>query len=54
MAEDAHKVADAFGPGYGVAVEGLQRPVSWYQAGPLDLALYIPYKLEVQPLAAAR
>jgi hypothetical protein len=54
VADDAHKVADAFGPGYGVSVEGLQRPVSWYQSGPLDLALYIPYKLEVHPLAPAR
>jgi hypothetical protein len=31
-------------------VEGLQLPVSWYQAGPLDLALYIPYKLTVRPV----
>lgn len=49
VAEDAHRLAAAFGEGYGVEVQGLQLPVSWYQAGPLDLALYIPYRLTVRP-----
>lgn len=49
IAEDAHRLAGAFGPGYGVEVQGLQLPVSWYQSGPLDLALYIPYRLTVRP-----
>jgi hypothetical protein len=50
VAEDAQRIAATFGPAYGVEVEGLQLPVSWYQAGPLDLALYIPYKLTVRPV----
>ena len=53
VAEDSRRVAAAFGAGYGVSVSGLQLPVSWYQSGPLDLALYIPYKLEVLPLTTA-
>ena len=49
VAEDARRIAAVFGDGYGVEVQGLQLPVSWYQAGPLDLALYVPYKLTVRP-----
>jgi hypothetical protein len=50
VSEDAQRVAAAFGAGYGVEVQGLQLPVSWYQSGPLDLALYIPYRLTVRPV----
>ncbi len=50
VAEDAARMAAMFGAGYGVEVEDLQLPVSWYQSGPLDLALYIPYTLVVRPL----
>jgi hypothetical protein len=50
VADDARAVAAAFGPAYGVSVDGLQKPVDWYQAGPLDLALFISYKLVVEPL----
>lgn len=50
VSEDAQRVAGAFGEGYGVEVQGLQLPVSWYQSGPLDLALYIPYRLTVRPV----
>ncbi len=49
VAEDAQRTAAAFGEAYAVEVQGLQLPVSWYQAGPLDLALYVPYKLTVRP-----
>jgi hypothetical protein len=49
IADDARRMAAVFGEGYGVEVQGLQLPVSWYQAGPLDLALYIPYRLTVRP-----
>jgi len=48
VARDSLGSAETFGGDYGVAVQGLQLPVSWYQAGPLDLALYIPYRLEVR------
>jgi hypothetical protein len=34
---------------YAVAAEGLQLPLSWYQSGPLELALYVPYKLTITP-----
>jgi len=46
------KTADLFGPGYSISVDGLEHPVSWYQKGPLDLALYIPYMLHVAPLTS--
>jgi hypothetical protein len=49
IADNARRSATVFGDGYGVSVEGLQLPVSWYQSGPLDLALYIPYKMVVAP-----
>ncbi|GGL17725.1 hypothetical protein [Caulobacter rhizosphaerae] len=49
VAEDARKVAGTFGSDYAVAAEGLQLPLSWYQSGPLELALYVPYKLTVTP-----
>lgn len=49
VAEDSRRTAAAFGDGYGVEVLGLQLPISWYQSGPLELALYIPYKLTVRP-----
>ena len=48
VAADANKTAATFGPGYNVVIEGLVLPVSWYQSGPLELALYIPYAQEVR------
>jgi hypothetical protein len=51
VADDAKRMAALFGEGYGVEVEGLQLPVSWYQSGPLDLALYLPYRLNIRPKA---
>ncbi|KSB89628.1 hypothetical protein AS593_16340 [Caulobacter vibrioides] len=49
VSEDARRASTAFGPDYAVSVEGLQLPVSWYQSGPLELALYIPYRMTVVP-----
>ena len=46
---DSLKTAAAFGDGYGVSAQGLQLPLSWYQSAPLELALYIPYRMEVRP-----
>jgi hypothetical protein len=46
---DAKHTAELFGPGYGVTIDGLEHPVTWYQKGPLDLALYIPYVLHIAP-----
>lgn len=49
IAGDAATTAAAFGPDYRVEVGGLSRQVTWRQAGPLDLMLYIPYQLGVTP-----
>jgi hypothetical protein len=49
VAKDSLKTASAFGDGYGVMAQGLQLPLSWYQSAPLELALYIPYRMEVRP-----
>lgn len=49
IADSARTTASAFGADYGVSVIGLQLPVSWYQSGPLDLGLYIPYTMTVVP-----
>jgi hypothetical protein len=48
VAQDSRRTAATFGEGYGVEVTGLQLPVSWYQSGPLDLALFIPYTMTVK------
>ncbi|MDO9224025.1 MAG: hypothetical protein Q7U20_09995 [Caulobacter sp.] len=49
IAADSKRSAGAFGEGYGVTIEGLNLPVSWYQSGPLDLALYLPYRQTIRP-----
>ncbi len=49
VVEDAKQTAMLFGPDYIARVEGLQHPIAWYQKGPLDLALYIPYSLTIGP-----
>lgn len=46
---DARHNAELFGTGNAIAVDGLEQPVAWYQKGPLDLALYVPYKLHITP-----
>lgn len=50
IAQDAGDTMKAFGGGYGVQIVGLESPVDWYRSGPLDLALYIPYALKIEPL----
>jgi hypothetical protein len=49
---DAKQLAGVLGAGYGVSIEGLERKVTWYQKGPLDLGLYIPYSLKIEPVGA--
>jgi len=49
IAEDTKRIAQTFSADYTPRVEGLQRPIQWYQSGPLDLALYIPYGVVVAP-----
>ena len=50
IVDDAKHTADLFGPGNGIAIDGLEQQVAWYQKGPLDLGLFIPYKLRIIPL----
>jgi hypothetical protein len=52
IAQDASETLKAFGPGYGVELVGLERPVAWNRSGALDLALYIPYALRIEPMPA--
>ena len=54
VAKDAKDTAALFGPDYQVRIEGLQHPIAWYQKGPLDLALYIPYVMTVTPPGAGQ
>lgn len=49
IAKDANDAAKAFGPNYAVSLTGLERPIRWTRSGPLELALYIPYALTVEP-----
>jgi hypothetical protein len=50
IVDDAKRAAALFGAGYGITMEGLERPINYYQKGPLDLALYIPYTMKIAPL----
>lgn len=47
IAQDARRVAQAFGPDYFVDVDGLEAPIVFYQTGELELTLYIPYGFDV-------
>lgn len=49
IVDDAKRTAGLIGPDTGIGIEGLQRPIEWYRSGPLELALYIPYRLEISP-----
>ena len=42
IAADAATMKVKFGPDYGVVVTGLDRPVEWARAGPLEVFLYLP------------
>ncbi|RZJ90523.1 MAG: hypothetical protein EON88_18460 [Brevundimonas sp.] len=49
IAADARTTAAAFGENYAVQVEGLSNRVAWRQSGPLELNLFIPYEMTVEP-----
>ncbi len=51
IAQDSNDTVTAFGGGYGISVQGLQRPIEWYQSAPLDLSLFIRYTLTMEPAA---
>jgi hypothetical protein len=49
IAADAKAMAARLGDGYGVEIEGLNRPVEWARSGLSEVLLYMPYKLVVVP-----
>lgn len=49
LAEDNASVREIFGDGYRVVISGLEQPVRWQMAGPMQLAIYFPYESTVQP-----
>ena len=49
IAADAKTMAARLGDGYGVEIEGLNRPVEWARSGLSEVLLYIPYKLVIVP-----
>lgn len=49
IAADARTTSATFGEGYAVDVEGMSNRVTWCQSGPLELSLFIPYKMTVTP-----
>jgi len=49
IASDSKHLATQFGQGNTVAVDGLEHRVSWFRKGPLDLGLYIPYRVHIAP-----
>lgn len=49
IAEDARRASAAFGEAFSVQVSGVENRVTWRQSGPLDLGLFIPYKMTVVP-----
>lgn len=52
IAADARQAAGLFGGSFAVEVDGLHNPIAWYQTGPLELDLYIPYTLKTSGVAA--
>ena len=49
VAAETASSAGKFGPGYGAAVSGLDRPVQWARASLTEVSLYLPVTYEVQP-----
>lgn len=49
FSEDVKSVTNSLGDEYRVYVEGIDMPVQWVRVGPLQLALYIPYRYVVIP-----
>lgn len=49
VAAEGLKISKAFGPDYGVEVQGLNEQLSWAQASATEVFLYIPYRFTVRP-----
>jgi hypothetical protein len=49
VAKDTGTTSERFGPGYGVEVLGLDRPVRWKQASATEVLLFLPVTATVRP-----
>jgi len=49
VAKDTAATSARFGPGYGVEVTGLDRPVQWKRAGLTEVQLFLPSAATVRP-----
>lgn len=49
VAKDMAATSTRFGPGYGVEVTGLDRPVQWKRAGLTEVQLFLPSATTVRP-----
>jgi hypothetical protein len=47
IAEDVRRNAQAFGPDYRGAIDGLDKPVLWVQSNDTDVFLYLPYSYRI-------
>jgi hypothetical protein len=49
MSADANARLAELGEGYGARIEGLENQVAWYRSGVLELKLFIPHRLAIEP-----
>lgn len=49
VAKDTGTTSERFGPGYGVEVLGLDRPVRWKQVSATEILLFLPVTATVRP-----
>ena len=49
VAKDTNATSGRFGPGYGVEVTGLDRPVQWKQASMTEVLLFLPAAATIRP-----
>lgn len=46
---DAKRITEQLGPGYGVRLAGLESRIAWRRSSDLELMLYIPHQLTIEP-----
>jgi hypothetical protein len=51
ISADVQAVTRSLGPGYAARIEGLEQQIAWRRTGDLELTLFIPYRLEIRPVA---
>jgi hypothetical protein len=49
IATDAKRITEALGPGYGVRLSGVESRIAWRRSSDLELMLYIPHSLVIEP-----